>query len=109
MPWASAVYYQNLLKSGVRIFEYTPGILHAKIMIIDDWITVGSSNLDYRSLFRNLEVDVVLTLASSRDMIQKQFLDDINHSQEIFIEDYPRRPWWKRTIGRIALYLKRLL
>jgi cardiolipin synthase A/B len=109
MPWASAVYYQDLLKSGVRIFEYTQSVLHAKIMIIDDWITVGSSNLDYSSLFRNLEVDVVLSLPASKDAIREQFLDDISHSQEIFIRDYPRRPWWKRLIGRIALYLKRLL
>jgi cardiolipin synthase A/B len=109
MPWASAVYYQNLLKSGVRIFEYTQSILHAKIMIIDDWITVGSSNLDYRSLFQNLEADVVLNLPSSKDTIRKQFLDDLSRSQEILIRDYPGRPWWKRFIGRIALYLKRLL
>jgi cardiolipin synthase len=109
IPWASAVYYQDLLKSGVCIFEYTESVLHAKIMIIDDWITVGSSNLDYRSLFQNLEVDVVLTLPSSKDAIREQFLDDLSRSQEIFIRDYPRRPWWKRLIGRIALYLKRLL
>jgi cardiolipin synthase len=109
IPWATAVYYKNLLKSGVRIFEYTQSVLHAKIMIIDDWITVGSSNLDYRSLFRNLEVDVVLNLPASKDAIREQFLDDLDHSQEIFIQDYPHRPWWKRFIGRIALYLKRLL
>jgi cardiolipin synthase len=109
IPWASAAYYQNLLKSGVRIFEYTQSVLHAKIMIIDDWITVGSSNLDYRSLFQNLEVDIVLNLPSSKDAIREQFLDDLGRSQEIFIRDYPRRPWWKRLIGRIALYLRRLL
>jgi cardiolipin synthase len=78
-------------------------------MIIDDWITVGSSNLDYRSLFQNLEVEVVLNLPSSKNAIREQFLDDLSRSQEIFIRDYPCRPWWKRLIGRIALYLKRLL
>jgi cardiolipin synthase A/B len=109
MPWASALYYQPLLKAQVRIFEYTGSMLHAKIMILDDWMTVGSSNLDYRSFFQNLEVDIVLTLTSSRTTIQEQFLDDINHSQEIFLKDLPYRPWWKRLIGRLLLYVRRWL
>lgn len=109
MPWASAVFYRSLLKSGVRIFEYTGSMLHAKIMILDDWMTVGSSNLDYRSFFHNLEVDIVLSLPSSKTAIQEQFLDDINHSQEIFIKDLPHRLWWKQLIGRFLLHMKRWL
>ena len=60
MTWASAMFYRVLLKSGVRIYEYSGGVLHAKIMILDDWITVGSSNMDYLSFSRNLEADVVV-------------------------------------------------
>ena len=72
-------------------------------------MTVGSSNLDYRSFFQNLEVDIVLSLPSSKTAIQEQFLDDINHSQEIFLQDLPYRPWWKQLIGQLLLSMRRWL
>src|SRR5207249_2714190 len=50
MPLASSMFYNRLLRSGVRIFEYLPKILHSKILIIDDWMLIGSSNLNHRSL-----------------------------------------------------------
>jgi cardiolipin synthase A/B len=109
MPWAAATFYQSLLNSGVRIFEYRKNVLHAKVMILDDWVTVGSSNLDYRSFFHNLEVEAVLSLLSSKNAIQEQFLNDLNDSQEVFLQDLPNRPWWKQAIGRLILYLKRWL
>ena len=46
MPWASSTFYSNLLKAGVRIFEYLPSVLHAKTLILDDKILIGSSNLN---------------------------------------------------------------
>ena len=61
----AAEYYERLLPAGVSIFHYQPAILHAKTMIIDDWATVGSSNLNHRSLFHDFEVDLVLTKQSS--------------------------------------------
>ena len=109
IPLATAMFYQSMLKSGIRIFEYTQSVLHAKIIILDDWVTVGSSNLDHLSMFSNLEVDVVLNLPSSKAAIQEQFLTDLSHSQEVFIKDLPNRPWWKKVIGRFLLYLKRWL
>jgi cardiolipin synthase A/B len=109
IPWASAIFYRELIRSGLRIFEYKESMLHAKIMILDDWITVGSSNLDYRSFFQNLEADIVLSLPSSKNAITEQFLEDLKHSQEIFLKDLPKRPWWKQLIGRLLLYMKRWL
>jgi cardiolipin synthase A/B len=109
IPMATAMFYQCMLQSGMRIFEYTQSVLHAKIMILDDWVTVGSSNLDHLSLFSNLEVDVVLNLPSSKTAIQEQFLIDLGHSQEVFVKDLPNRPWWEKVIGRFLLYMKRWL
>jgi cardiolipin synthase len=109
MPWASASFYKKLLTAGIHIFEYKERILHAKVMILDDWITVGSSNLDYLSFFRNFEADVVLILPESKLTIEKQFLDDISHSQEIFLQDLHKIAWWKKLLIRLLLYLKRWL
>jgi cardiolipin synthase len=109
VPWASASFYKKLLLSGIRIFEYKERILHAKIMILDEWMTVGSSNLDYLSIFQNFEADVVLRLPESNLAVEKQFLDDISHSREIFLKDLPKSAWWKRLFVRLLLYLKRWL
>jgi cardiolipin synthase len=58
---AARVLYDELLAHGIRVFEYTPAFLHAKVAIVDrDWATVGSSNIDPLSLLLNLEANVVL-------------------------------------------------
>lgn len=53
--WASRSFYQELIESGVRIFEYEAGMLHAKAMIIDDFCAIGTANLDRRSMSLNFE------------------------------------------------------
>ena len=70
MPWAHTVFYQNLLKSGVRLYEYLPGILHA---IVDDWMLVGSSNLNQRSLRHDLEADVNIKMPESKVFLEEPF------------------------------------
>jgi cardiolipin synthase A/B len=109
IPWTSATFYKMLLVAGIHIFEYKERILHAKVMILDYWITVGSSNMDYLSLFKNFEVDVVLSLPESRLAIEKKFLDDINHSREIILKDLPENAWWKKLFVRLLLYRRRWL
>lgn len=106
MPWASTTFYYTLLKSGVRIFEYAPNILHAKTLILDNWITIGSSNLNHRSLLHDLEVDVNLQLSSSKDRVLEQFQEDLNNAKEISLKNWHRRPLYQRLIGRLALYMK---
>lgn len=109
MPWASKAFYSNLLKSGVRIFEYKPSMLHAKTLIIDNWMTVGSSNLNHRSLRHDLEVDVNIRLSSSKKLLEQQFLFDLQSSKEIHLADWQKRPWYQHIVGKILLYLKYLI
>jgi cardiolipin synthase len=55
--WAARSFYQELLRSGVRIYEYDEGMLHSKTIGIDDrWLMVGSANMDVRSFLLNFEV-----------------------------------------------------
>ena len=57
--WMSQSYYQRLLECGIRIYQYTPGFIHAKSFVCDDRIaTVGSINMDYRSLYLHFECGV---------------------------------------------------
>lgn len=58
---AARVLYEEMLVCGVRVFEYTPAYLHAKVAVVDrDWATVGSSNIDPLSLLLNLEANAIV-------------------------------------------------
>lgn len=58
---AAQVLYDEMLRAGVQVFEYTPAFLHAKVALVDgDWATVGSSNIDPLSLLLNLEANVLV-------------------------------------------------
>lgn len=105
MPWASSAFYQSLLEAGVRIFEYYPSMLHTKTLILDDWILVGSSNLNHRSLLHDLEIDVNIRVPSAQQIIEKQFEIDIAKSHEVKLNDW-HRPWHQLFFGRLLLYIK---
>lgn len=107
MPWASSTFYFSLLQTGVRIFEYLPSMLHAKSLILDDWVLIGSSNLNHRSVLHDLEVDVHLTQAEPCSMVERQFLIDLENTREIdLVSWHKQRPWHQRLMGRLVLYLK---
>ena len=85
-------YYQVLLKGGVRIFEYTPGFVHAKQFVSDDKIAlVGTINLDYRSLVHHFENGVWMYDTSSVLPIRDDFLSTLEQSEEITLESLRRR------------------
>ena len=107
MPWASSTFYYSLLKAGVRIFEYIPSNLHAKTLILDDWMLIGSSNLNHRSLLHDLEVDINVRQPESKKQLEALFISDLEQSKEIFLTDLgAHRPWLYRAFGRLVLYLK---
>ncbi len=81
---AARALYDELLGQGVRIFEYTPAYLHAKIALVDDdWATVGSSNIDPLSLLLNLEANVIVRDAAFNALLSAQFDAAIAESAEI--------------------------
>lgn len=77
-------HYPPLLESGVKIYEYTPGFIHAKNFVVDGmYATVGTVNLDYRSLFLHFENGVLLYGDPSIEAIRKDFLDTVAQCEEI--------------------------
>ena len=77
-------YYQPLLDAGVRIYEYTPGFIHAKSMVTDDrFAVVGSINFDYRSLYLHLENAVWMYNTSSVTAVRDDIVSTIAQSEEI--------------------------
>jgi cardiolipin synthase A/B len=109
MPWASKTFYARLLKAGVHIYEYVPGILHAKTLIIDNWMLIGSSNLNHRSILHDLEVDINIRSPESKKALEQQFLNDLKNSSEVYYEDWKNRPFYQRVIGKLLLYVKYMI
>lgn len=108
--WAGRSRYEQLLRGGIRIYEYQPAMMHAKTFIVDGmWGSVGSMNFDNRSLAFNNESNLVFLDAGLGAQLDATFRDDMTRSQEIHLADFQRRPWYDRLIENGASLLSRLL
>ena len=84
----SRSYYKDLLKAGVKIYEYTPGFVHAKAFIADDKIAgIGTVNLDYRSLFLHFECNCIFYKTDMIEVLKKDYLNTEAESVERTLED----------------------
>ncbi|MCI9149596.1 MAG: cardiolipin synthase [Lachnospiraceae bacterium] len=97
--WMSQSYYQRLLECGIRIYQYTPGFIHAKSFVCDDRIaTVGSVNMDYRSLYLHFECGVWMYQSSVVEQVKQDSLDTIARSREITADMCRNHSWLKRVV-----------
>ncbi len=111
-PWvrdAARRFYGKMLRSGVRIFEYQPRVLHGKMTICDDWVSVGSSNLDRWSFKWNLEANQEIEDTEFAANAAEVFAEDCRLSEELNARHWPRRAWLHRVRERIAGALDRWL
>jgi cardiolipin synthase len=98
--------YRRFLKAGVEIYEYQPQILHAKLMIIDDTVYVGSANLDQRSLQINYELMIRFNSREIADEAREVFATNLKHCARITAESWRQsRTFWRRLMQRLAFYL----
>jgi len=111
--YASRRYYERLLKSGVRIYEYTPRFLHAKTALCDDWVSVGSCNYDRWNLQWNLEAnqeinnhELAVTVAG---IFENDILDAIEYSRDEWQQrsHYMRLfEWFWRRVELVSLKVR---
>lgn len=106
IPWITSMLYSRLLRARVRVFEYLPTMLHAKTLLIDDWGTVGSSNLNYRSLLHDLEVDVIVTHPRNLQILAQHFLLDLGQTSEVTSDYFDHRPFFQKWLARFLFSLK---
>lgn len=94
-------YFPQLIAAGVRVYTFTPGFVHSKIFVSDDRIaTVGSVNLDYRSLYLHYENGVFVHDADFAADVEVDFHAAIGQSQEMTIANCNADPLWQQLIGR---------
>ncbi len=99
LRWANDSYFTELLRAGVRIFTFLPGQLHSKVVVMDDdWCSVGSSNLDFRSFEDNFEANAFIYDTATVAAVKTIFLADQENCEEILPEQWEKRPWRRRLL-----------
>lgn len=105
--WAAQNYYEDLLESGVKIYEYQPTFIHSKIIVVDStWSVMGSANINSRS--RRLDEENIFgildtKLASRLDHIFEQ---DLENSREIKLEEWEKRSLFKKIMPWLSRIIK---
>jgi len=107
MADASRATWTSLLKAGVRIFEWLPGMLHAKTLTIDgSGPTVGSYNLDSRSLLYNWEVTLEVLDERLAEQLEEKFRDDLESCEQVDPEEFRRRGPWSKLRERFFYFFR---
>lgn len=104
--WLQYFYYDFLLKKGVKIYEYADSVLHAKNYIIDDYITIGSTNLNHRSFMHDLEVDIIIQEEENKVENCEHFRQSIDSQPEITLESLKQRPLFDLLVSKILFLFK---
>lgn len=103
-------HYRELLEAGVRIYEYTPGFVHAKVFTSDDKkAVVGTINLDYRSLYLHFECAAFLYQVAEIERIEADFQQTLESCQEVTLADLRKEKLWTKIYGWLLKVLAPLM
>ncbi len=106
----SRSYYKDLIKAGVKIYEYTPGFMHAKVFVSDDLkAVIGTINLDYRSLYHHFECGVYIEEGPTILDIERDFLQTLNKSQKVTMVDIKKYNILMTIIAKILKLIAPLM
>lgn len=107
---ATLSYIEEMLDAGVKVYRYEKGFIHAKVLIIDDLIaSVGTANMDMRSLNSNFEINAFLFEQSTIERLERDFISDMNNSRELELSSFVRRSRKQKVAESIAHMLSPLL
>jgi cardiolipin synthase len=92
--WCSFSYIEQFLEAGIKIYFYQKGFIHSKTLMIDDvFSTIGTTNLDFRSLETNFEINAFIYERKFTRLMLKYFIADLRNSHEVKLTDWEKRPW----------------
>ncbi|SLK03438.1 MULTISPECIES: cardiolipin synthase [unclassified Paenibacillus] len=107
---ASLSYVEELLRAGVKFYQYRKGFVHAKVLIVDDLLaTVGTANMDMRSFFCNFELTAVLFEKSSMERLTEDFERDLDECSQIDVKVFQQRSRWQKGAEMLSRMLSPLL
>nr|WP_296078421.1 cardiolipin synthase [uncultured Ruminococcus sp.] len=103
-------HYKNLLDAGVKVYEYTPGFVHAKVFVSDDVKSVvGSINMDYRSLYHHFECATYMYGTRCIDDIKSDYKDTLAKCQQVTYESIKNDKWYIKLIGKVIKFVAPLI
>ena len=98
----SRTYYPDLLAAGIKVYEYEPGFIHAKVFVSDDEkAVVGTINMDYRSLYHHFECAAYLYKSEAVADVEKDFQDTLKQCIEVDMDYYKKIFVLNRLMGRV--------
>lgn len=110
LTYASRSYIQECLRAGVKIYLYERGMLHSKTVIVDDdFCTVGSANIDFRSFEHNFEANMFIYSQKLNAELRKRFTDDQKHSSRVKPAEWRDRPMLHKAFESILRLLSPVL
>lgn len=110
LRWGNDSYFSAVLQAGIRVFTYKKGFLHSKCAVADDdWCTVGSSNMDFRSFENNFEANAFIYGEAAAIAMRDAFLDDLRDCDEVRLCDWRQRPYYRRLLESFTRILAPLL
>ncbi len=105
----SRLFYRGLIRAGIEIYEYQPAMLHAKTLLIDEWACVGTTNLNHRSMYHDLEVDVVLSAPGSIAALVGHFRNDLVCAAVITDEQLRQRSYLQLISAYVVYPFRRFI
>lgn len=103
-------YYPELLRAGVKIYQYIPGFVHAKVFTSDDTkAVVGTINLDFRSLYLHFECAALMYKVEEITKIEEDFRETLKQCREITMEEYKKEKMRTRFYGRVLRLIAPLM
>lgn len=104
IPWlATFAFLEEMEAAGVKVFRYHEGFLHQKVLLVDDCMSsVGTANLDNRSMRLNFEVSAVILCTDMAKQVEAMLENDFEFCREVDGSDYTSRNWWFRVGVRLA-------
>lgn len=107
---ASHSYYKEAMTAGIKIYQYEAGYLHSKVVLADDnFVTVGSTNIDFRSFEHNFEINAFIYDPEVVREMKRIFMNDLEHSRRVVASEWKKRPLWNRFWESLVRLLSPLL
>lgn len=110
LTYASRSYVQECLRAGVKIYFYDGGMLHSKVVVVDDdFSSVGSANIDFRSFEHNFEANMMIYSPSVNSRLRGRFEDDQARSERVRGAEWRRRPVMHKALESIVRLMSPVL
>lgn len=110
LSYSSRSYITECLRAGIKIYFYNAGMLHSKVLIIDDELSsVGSTNFDFRSFEHNFEANLILYSPELNAELRKVFLDDQEFCERVYADEWKKRPAIHRGLESVVRLLAPIL